>query len=227
MATVSAYGEIRRYPRPSVCRGGSITNLWMEGFGENSYMQSSSTASYQRIEPMHMPIEKDLLPLTPRIEFNADSSYYSNIFEDSASMSADKEADHIKVSASGEMKTINGTNSKINYSLTHRFYADYLTKEITVSGDNQSVRIIEPIVNDFGTTFSLKNDSTVIIKTESSKSEWELCVTGSTVPFHISLGTDTEKYWCPFPGVEAFPVIISFNTVSETPQTITLKIGQR
>jgi len=227
MATVSAYGEIRRYPRPSVCRGGSITNLWVEGFGENGYMQSSSTASYKRIEPMHMPIEKDLLPLTPRIEFNTDSAYYSNIFEDAAMMTADTEADNIKVSTSGDMKTIKGKKSKVNFNLAHRFYADYLTKEITVKGESRAFRLIEPIVNDPGIKFYLKNESTVIIKTSASKTEWELSVTGSTVPFHISLGTDTEKYWCPFPGVEAFPVIISFNTVSEAPQTITLKIGQR
>ncbi len=227
MATVSAYGEIRRYPRPSVCRGGSISNLWMEGFGEKGYMQSSSTASYQRIEPMHMPVEKDLLPLTPRIEFTSDGANYSNIFEDVASMSAIKEADNIKVSTSGEMKTMNGAKSKVNYSLIHRFYPDYLTKEITVSGESQSFRIVEPIVNDPGTTFSLQNDSTLIIKAVSSKSVWEFCVTNSTVPFRIELGTDAEKYWCPFPGVEAFPIIISFNTVSEAPQTIKISLGKR
>ena len=227
MATVSAYGEIRRYPRASVCRGGSISNLWYEGFGENGYLQSSSTASYQRIEAMHMPIEKELLPLTPRIEFTADTAYYSNIFEDAVTMSTNREADNIKVSASGEMKTINGTKSKVNYRLTHRFYADYLTKEITVSGESQSFRIVEPIVKDPGTIFSLKNDSTVIIKTASSKSEWELRVTGSTVPFQITLGPNADKYWCPFPGVEAYPVVISFNTVSEAPQTIKISLGKR
>lgn len=227
MATVSAYGEIRRYPRPSVCRGGSISNLWYEGFGENGFMQSSSTASYQRIEGMHMPIEKDLLPLTPRIEFNADSNYFSNIFEDEAMMSAEKEAENIKVSTSGDMKTINGTKSKVSYSLTHRFYDDYLTKEITVKGESQAFRLIEPIVNDPGTKFYLKNDSTVIIKTRASKTEWELKVINSTVPFKITLGTDSKKYWCPFPAVEAFPVIISFNTVSEAAQTIKIYLGKK
>jgi hypothetical protein len=225
MATVSAYGEIRRYPRPSVCRGGSISNLWYKGFGENGFMQSSSTASYQRIEGMHMPIEKDLLPLTPRIECNVDSNYFSNIFEDVAMMNIDKESDNVKVSTAGNMKTTNGTKSKVNYNLTHRFYADYLTKELTVKGESQEFRLIEPIVNDPGTTFHLKNDSTVIIKTRASKAEWELKVTSSTVPFRISLGTDSEKYWCPFPAVEAFPIIISFKTVSNSAQTIKICLG--
>ena len=227
MATVSAYGEIRRYPRPSVCRGGSITNLWMEGFGDHGFMQSSSTADYQRIEAQHMPIENDLLSLTPRIEFTSDHSVFSNIWEEKGSMSAEKDGEQIKVSVSGKMKSIKGTPSEVSYKLTHRFYADYLTKEITVSGQSQAFRIVEPIVNDPGTKFSLKNDSTVIIKTASSKNEWELRVTGSTIPFHISLGPDASKYWCPFPGVEAYPVIISFNTQSEAPQTITISLGKK
>lgn len=45
-------------------------------------------------------------------------------------------------------------------------------------------------------------------------------------PFQITLGTDLEKYWCPFPGVEAYPIIISFNTVSEVAQTIQLFLGK-
>jgi len=227
MATVSAYGEIRRYSRPSVCRGGSITNLWMEGFGNDGFMQSSSTAEYQRIEAQHMPIENDLLPLTPRIEFTADSTVFSNIWEDKAGMTAEKEVDQIKISVSGKMKSIKGEPSEVSYKLTHRFYADYLTKEITVSGQSQSFQIVEPIVNDLGTAFSLKNDSTVIIKTASLKNEWELRVTGCTVPFHISLGNQASKYWCPFPGVEAYPVIVSFNTQSEAPQTITISLGKK
>ena len=227
MATVSAYGEIRRYSRPSVCRGGSITNLWMEGFGNHGFMQSSSTADYQKIEAQHMPIENDLLPLTPRIEFTSDSSVFSNIWEDKADMTAEKVGDPITVSVSGKMKSIKGAHSEVSYQLTHRFYADYLTKEIIVSGQSQAFRIVEPIVNDPGTTFSLKNDSTVIIKTASSKNEWELRVTGCTVPFHISLGNQASKYWCPFPGVEAYPVIISFNTQSEAPQTLTISLGKK
>jgi hypothetical protein len=141
-------------------------------------------------------------------------------------MSASKEADNIRITTSGEMKTSEGAKSNIKYSLTHRFYADYLTKEISVSGANQSFRIVEPIVKDPGTTFSLQNDSTVIIRTASSKSEWKLQVTNSTAPFHITLGTDADKYWCPFPGVEAFPIIISFSTISNGSQSIRICLGK-
>lgn len=227
MATVSAYGEIRRYPRPSVCRGGSISNLWFDGFGEHGFLQTSSTASYQRIEAMHMPVEKDLLPLTPRFGFTTDSIYYSNIFEESGNMIVSKESDHIRVLTSGEMKSTQGIHSKVNYQLTHRFFADYLTKEISISGSSQSFQIIEPIVKDPGTSFTIKNDSTVLIKSVSSNSEWELRIIQSTVPFHIDLGTDADKYWCPFPGVEAFPVIINLEPGMNSNQSITISLGRK
>lgn len=227
MATVSAYGEIRRYPRPSVCRGGSISNLWFEGFGENGYLQTSSTASYQRIEAQHMPVEKDLLPLTPRIECSLAGTTFSNIYEDAASMSVSNEGDNISVAISGEMKSIDGAGSKTKYSLKHRFYKDYLTKEITVSGEGQSFRIVEPIVNDPGTSFTLKNDSTVLIKSVSSRSDWELRIVRSTVPFQIELGKDADKYWCPFPGVEAFPVVISLTPNSDVTKAITIRLGKK
>jgi hypothetical protein len=227
MATVSAYGQIDRYPRESVSRGGSITNLWFEGFGENGFLQSSSSSAYKRIEALHMPVEKDLLPLTPRIEFKTETGYYTNIFEDSASMNVSKDKNNTKVSATGMMKTITGVKSKTDYSLTNRFYDLSLTKEYTIGGEAQQYRIIEPIVKDPGTTFNLINDSTVIIKTTSSNTEWVLKVIGNTIPYKITLGTDAEKYWCPFPGVEAYPILITFSTVSVAPQTIKIFLGKK
>ncbi len=226
MATVSGYGEIGSYPRESVCRGGSITNLWYEGFGRNGFMQSSSASSYKRIEPLHMPNEKDLLPLTPRIEFNSGSSYYSNIFEDKADMNVIMESDNIRVTTSGVLSNIKGEKSGVKYSLINRFYDSYLTKEITVEGNSQEFRIIEPIVKDKGSSFYLKNDSTVIIKNASSATEWTLRILNSSIPYKITLGTDLAKYWCPFPGVEAYPIIISFKTNSDAAQTLKLYLGK-
>lgn len=227
MATVSAYGEIRRYSRASVCRGGSISNLWYDGFGDNGYLQSASTASYSRIEKMHMPNENDLLPLTPRIEFNSDTSWFSNIFEANAEMEVQKHQDHFSVLTKGIMQSGNGRKSKVNFSLINSFYDSYLTKEYTVEGSLQEFRIIEPIVNDPGTKFILENDSTVLIKTALSNVEWELKIISSTVPVKLALGTDSNKYWCPFPAVEAYSVIIKFNTVSEAAQTIIIYLGEK
>ncbi|WP_237739816.1 hypothetical protein [Pedobacter arcticus] len=227
MATVSAYGEIRRYPRESVCRGGSVTNLWYDGFGANGFLQSSSTSVYQRIEEMHMPIETELLPLTPRVEFNQDTNLYSNLFEAEASMDVSKEADHIKVLTIGNMQTIKGSKSDVRYNIINRFYNTHLVKEITLNGTQQNYRIIEPIVKSEGSTFHLKNRRTVIIKSASSKNEWKLKILSSTAPYKIVLGVDEDKYWSPFPGVEAYPITINFTTASDKPQTIKISLGKK
>jgi hypothetical protein len=227
MATVSAYGQISRYPREAVCRGGSITNLWYDGFGKNGFLQSSSSSSYKRIEALHMPVENDLLPLTPRIEFTNDSIYFSNLFEDSASMHVLKESDNIKVVTTGRMMSLKGVKSQVSYSLTNRFYDSYLIKEITVGGEGQKFSIVEPVVRGRGTTFQLTNDSTVVIATASPNADWEMKVINSTTPYKITLGTDANKYWSPFPGVEAYPVTISFSTISGVPQTLKILLGKK
>ena len=98
---------------------------------------------------------------------------------------------------------------------------------VTGEGTYQAFRIKEPIVNDPGSTFYMKNGSAVIIKTKASKNQWELKVIDSTEPFKITLGTDSAKYWCPIPGIEAIPITISFNTVSNSAQTIKIFLGMK
>jgi hypothetical protein len=225
MATISAYGANGRYKRAAVCRGGSITNLWFEGFGKNGFMQSSSSGSYQRLEQRHMPIEKELLPLTPRIEFGNDSSYFTNIFEDEGKMISEKKKDHFYVRTDGNMRNISGIISNVAYTLVNKIYDDHIIKEYTVKGDVQNFQIVEPIVWDKDTRFQLKNDSTVLI-TNSRKVEWELRVLNNKVPFTLSLGTKADQYWSPFPGIDACPILIKFNTNSKASQTIQILIGK-
>jgi hypothetical protein len=225
MATISAYGAIGRYKRAAVSRGGSITNLWFEGFGKNGFLQSSSTGSYQRLEQRHMPIEKELLPLTPRIEFGSDSTYFSNIFEEQGKMTSEKKKDHFYVRTDGKMRNISGLSSNIDYTLVNMIYDDHLCKEYSVNGGAQAFQIVEPIVCDKDTRFRLKNDSTVLI-TNSQKTVWELRILNSTVPYTLSLGIKAEQYWSPFPGVDAFPILIKFNTNSKVTQSIKILIGK-
>jgi hypothetical protein len=78
-------------------------------------------------------------------------------------------------------------------------------------------------VRDDGTRFERKNDSTVLITTGTNK-RWELNVSGGNKDFRISLGEEAEKYWAPFPGVEAYPVIISFRKAPGTRSTIRVVI---
>ena len=174
-----------------------------------------------------MPNENELLSLTPRIECVAHNSLYSNVFEDSVIIKVTKNMDHISVNASGKLRSISGVYSGINYQLTHKFYDHSLIKEYTVTGTDQTFNIIEPIVNDSGTIFKIINDSTISIKRPSSPKEWILQITRSSVPYKLTLGIDAEKYWSPFPGVEAFPIMISFITNSVEAQSISVLIGEK
>jgi hypothetical protein len=223
MGTVSAYGEIGQYSRNTVPKGGSVCNLWYEGFGANGFLQTSSATSYSRTEPRHMPEEGSLLTLSPRVE-TASGTYYTNLYETGGSMSVVKETDNVKVTTTGKLTSSSGSQASISYTIVNRFYDSLIKKEITVSGGAQSLRIVEPIVRDPGTVFKKVNDSTATITPASAPEPWLMRVVGHTVPFSLTIGTDSAKYWCPFPGIECYPLSISYSTPSTAAQIISLTI---
>jgi len=226
MATVSSYGQIGTYPRSTVPKGGSVCNLWYEGFGDNGFLQSSSATDYTRIETMHMPIESVTpLTLTPRVESTIGGTYYTNLYETGATMSVAKNADNVSVTSSGKLVSQAGASSAASFSIVNIFYATSVRKEITVSGAASSYKIIEPFVKDAGTVFAKTDANTVTIK-PSSGAVWTVHVDSlSMVASALTLGTDSSKYWCPFPGIEGYPVIISFTTASAAAQTVFLTIS--
>jgi hypothetical protein len=227
MATVSAYGDIAAYSRSTVPKGGSICNLWYEGFGDNGYLQSSSATVYTRTETMHMPIEDTvppLLPLTPRVEAAISGTYYTNLYETGATMTAVQAADNVTVTTTGHLVSASGAASAVNFTIANKFYNTSVRKIITVSGAAASFKIIEPIVNDPHTAFSKPTSSSVSI-TPLSGSTWTMQVDSNTVPYTITTGTDSAQYWCPFPAVQGYPLIISFSTTSTAAQTIALTLS--
>jgi hypothetical protein len=226
MGTVSAYGNILTYSRNTVPKGGSICNLWYEGFGDNGYLQSSSATIYTRTEDMHMPVEDSPLPLslTPRVECTIGGTYYTNLFETSGTMTVTQASDNVSVTTAGHLVSQTGTNSAVSFTIVNRFYSTLVRKEITVSGAATSFSIVEPFVKDPQTAFVKTGQNSVTI-TPASQSTWTMRVDSSTVPYTLSLGTDSARYWCPFPGVEGYPVIIGFTTPSTAARTIALTIN--
>ncbi len=226
MATVSAYGEIRTYSRNTVPKGGSVSNLWYTGFGDNGYLQSSSATIYTRTETMHMPTEDNPvpLPLTPRIECTVAASYYTNLFETNATMNVTQNSDNVGVTTSGKFTSQTGTTAGMNFTVSNKFFDSKVQKQYSVSGAAGSFKIIEPFVNDSGTVFTKSGTNTVAI-TPKSGPTWTLTVDSATVPYSLTTGTDSSRYWCPFPGIEAYPAIIAFTTTNANTQTITLSIS--
>jgi hypothetical protein len=226
MATLSAYGEYRRYGRDLVPRGGSITNLWLDDFAGAGMFQTSSATVYHRPEPAHMPNEKALLTLTPRIECVRDGAYYTNLYETAAKLTVVDEADDIKVTASGELRDGSGRTSGIAYTLTHRFYSDRIQKEFLIrSPQAQLIRIVEPIVRADGVSFERSGDDRVLIKQPAGPT-WACQVTQHTAACTLSTGNDAEKYWSPFPAIECQPIAAEFVTPGDMQESsVTLAFG--
>lgn len=208
MATVTAYSynygyKDRRYI--TLPTGGCISNLWWKGYG---LMQTSSQTVYERPEPMHMPIERDLLPLTPRIEYYENEEYYTNLYEINGKLSLHSgKGVIISVSCRGSLKSRNFENSGINYILTYEFYSRKLVKRLKLECEQyqlKGIKVIEPIVKDPDVRFVKKNRYTVLI--EKNNETWIFQLLSGRG--ELFLGVDEEKYWCPFPSIECFPISI-------------------
>jgi hypothetical protein len=221
MATVTTYGEIGQYSRPEVVRGGSITNLWFEGYGPLGFLQVSSQTNYTREEDMHMPIEGALLPLTARIE-KPGAAYAANLYDDKATLALAADGDGWKATAAGSLKDINGAATAGTFTWVHRFFKDSYASEVTV-GSAAGVRIVEPFVDLSGNQYALAGDSAFRITTAGG-GIWEVRVTSSTGPFTLASGEDKAKYWSPFPAVDCHPLILKLGATGG--QTIKYTVSQ-
>jgi hypothetical protein len=219
MATVSAYRANGRYPRESVVRGGSVTALWFEGYGPTGFLQASSATRYTRVEAKHMPTEGPLLPLTPRIETTA-GAYAASVLDEQATLTASSGAApvDIVVTTAGVLRTIAGASSGTTFRWTHRFAASAYTKEVEVSSA-RGLQIVEPFIDLPGNQYTTPTADTFRIETAAGGA-WELKVEASSGPTHLEAGKDRAQYWCPFPGLEAYPLAIVFDGDTPGPRTV-------
>ena len=166
-----------------------------------------------------MPLEKNLLPLTPRIECTRGGVYYTNLYEAGGKMTVVEESNDIKVAVSGELRDVSGRTSGITYTLTHRFYPGRIQKEFLIrSPQAQSIRIVEPIVKAAGVTFARSTDERVLIRQRQGPT-WSCAVTEHSAACLLSIGLDGEKYWSPFPAVECQPITVDFVAPSNLQET--------
>ena len=220
MATVSAYGAIERYGRGQVSRGGSLTNLWIEGFGRDGFAQTSSVSVYRREEDIHMPNESALQPLTPRAECTIDGVYFSNLFETDGKMSVTKNTDSIVVTTTGRLRAVSGATADVEYSLTHRFFGNRLTKEWTFRSPRAHVvRIVEPFVRDPDLAIEQTTPRQLTLR-NSGRESWIFSIGRSPAACTVSLGENAEQYWSPFPAVNAYPIVVTVTTTPGQPVTV-------
>jgi hypothetical protein len=175
---------------------------------------------YRREEDIHMPNEPALRPLTPRVECTLDGVYYTNLFEAAGRMTAAPEGDAIVVTTTGRLRAANGADSGIEFQLTHRFYADRVVKAWTFRSPRaQTLRIVEPFVRDRDLTVEPVAAQRVALRFGSRRAG-EFSVERNAVPCVVTCGEDAEKYWNPFPAVNAFPVVITLAAPANAPTTV-------
>lgn len=211
MATVTSYGEIGSYPRESMARGGSVSALWFEGYGSTGFLQVSSQTVYTREEQKHMPIEQQLLPLTPRIE-TISGAYNTNLFDDKATLAISQDASGVHATTGGALKNISGTSNGTTFKWTYDFGPDSYSKQLEVSSGN-GLRIVEPFVDDTGNQYALEGTDSFIITTQAG-SEYTLKVISSSAPYTLSAGTDRARFWSPFPGLDCYPLTITLSNAA-------------
>ncbi len=207
MATITSYRykDIRRgadfkyMHRPS---GGSITNLWVEGYG---YLQASSQTEYHKWEDQYPAVE-NTLTLTPRIEFTDTNAYYTNLYEFDSHIELSEINDEYIVSTFGELKDRNRWEGGVAYTLTHKITDHYIEKNIRLRfhGGMPEVKIVEPIIQNPFTVFKQINSRTIEILGGKKEFAFELQSDGCV----IELGTDHERYSQPFPSLKGYPIIL-------------------
>ena len=182
--------------------GGSISNLWIERYG---FLQASSQTFYARWEPMSFPVVDTVMCLTPRIEFRAGGSYYTNLFEFDGVMTASTEDDgSYIVKTSGELRDKTWLAGGIAYRLTHRVRGNDLVKtvELVYHDAWERVRIVEPFIQWTGMSVTKVDEKTVLIRTTSRQFELKI-IEGDA---RLVLGRDAVHYWSPYPALKAYPI---------------------
>ena len=207
MATITGYRykDIRRGSdfkymfRPS---GGSITNLWVDGYG---YLQASGQTEYHKWE-MNYPEIDSSITITPRIEFTDSNAYYTNLYDFDSHMKLSDNNGIYTVKTSGELKDKNRWEGGVAYTLTHIISDNSIEKKIRLRfhGQKPEVKIIEPFVQNKNTKFKRIDDQTI----EISGGKREFTINLFNKELKLEVGEDEKYYRQPFPSLKGYPIII-------------------
>lgn len=210
MATITAYRykDLKRKNKSKYMHrpgGGSISNLWVEGHG---FLQTSSQTEYHRWEPMHFPEVEGILCLTPRIEFEDENGYFTNLYEFNGRLKVQK--DHHAtaiITTSGELCDKELYPGGVAYTWQHTILDDAIEKTVLLRyhDGNKEVRIVEPIVKEPGMKFELIDSRKVHIQGEKRAFRFEI-IEGDV---QIELGKDESKYHAIFPSIGAYPIVLN------------------
>ncbi|MCG8528922.1 MAG: hypothetical protein MI748_21270 [Opitutales bacterium] len=218
MATISSYdyidytnwgdGKYTHFPR-----GGAMVNLWLKDHG---FLTTSSQTRYSRGEPIHMPpIEEPIQPLTPRIEFENENGYFTNLYDSYADLEVlDSEGDIKKILVSGKLCDQNYHPGGVAYRILYEMSDMEVKKTVFLRYHDRfpQVRILEPIVKHDGVSVSQSKKDALMIKGNNRELKLSLDSGEAT----IQLGENADEFWYPFPGMRAIPVVMEVDTPKDS-----------
>ena len=188
--------------RPS---GGSVTNLWFEGYG---LLQAASQTRYRRWEPIHFPESPDLLPLSPRIEQIAGGARYSSLNEFDAAFEVGT-GPAPGAMARGVLRDERGRAGRARYEWRHEFGEARVTKEarVRMSWRPGTVHIVEPVIEWAGTAVEKKDETTVEIRSERGAFVFRI----EEGAVRLTTGGPADRYWWPMPALQGHPITLSLD----------------
>jgi len=206
MATITGY----RYKDPAGTKGkymvrpsgGAMSHLWMKKLG---FLQASSPTVYTRPEPMSFPEAPGIMCLTPRIEYSDSVSYFTNLYEFDSRLSFDSTSSaQYLIKASGELKDKNLLTGGVGYNIDYLFADHFYQKTIHLNWHDAwpMVKIVEPFIQDEGTTFEKLDERNVLITSKNVTLKFSLLSTNAK----LVMGRDHQNYWSPYPALKAYPI---------------------
>ena len=212
MATITGY----RYKDPAGTKGkymyrptgGAISHLWLKGHG---FLQASSPTVYTRPEPMSFPEAPGVLSLTPRIEYDDSSGYFTNLYEyDSRLLARQETGNRFIINASGQLKDKNFLTSGLGYNIDYLFTDNYYQKTIRLTWQDARpavVNIIEPFIQYKGLVFEKQDDRHLLLHSGNRRLLFSI-LSGNAV---LTEAKNADHYWTPYPALKAWPVVLEIH----------------
>jgi len=187
-------------------RGGSVSHLLCADFGT---VQCATPSLFVRPESLHLPRQRGVSPLTPRIEFRSGERWYSNIFDAGATLES-YSADPPQFAFRGELCDMTGKSSGTAYRLTYAVQGAELRKTLEIIGRKAppGTCVLEPMAVPAGAQI-FRNLDGVVFNTPRGGCELRLLGPRTGVVVEVPPGPP-QAYFPLLPAVKTLPVRVRF-----------------
>ncbi len=209
----------RRRPAVFPPRGGAISHLHLAGFGT---VQCASPSLFVRRERLQTPRQKNVLPLTPRIEIRGTDTWYANIFDTTTECEFEEkreesDQDLYQFSFRGSLCDPSGRSSGVRYRLKYRFGHHYLRKTLTVSRRSRSHAVVvrEPFVPDV--SWPQPATAANSVRFGTARNSFRIALESPSKGAILEHAGEQDRFYFPLlPSVRATPIEIRFTDPAVT-----------